>query len=65
MKTLEIILRLIDKLLTAISTKKAQNERDKLEQDPANWFSDHFNRMPHSGSQRKTDETSSSGDTPA
>jgi hypothetical protein len=43
MKTLEIILRLIDKLLTAISFKKAQNERDKLEQNPADFFISHFN----------------------
>lgn len=42
MKTLEIILRLIDKLLTAISLKKAQDEREKLSQDPANWFNTHF-----------------------
>lgn len=43
MKTLEIILRLIDKLLTAISTKKAQNERNQLENDPYTWYHDHFN----------------------
>ena len=42
MKTLEIILRLIDKLLASIAMKKAQNERDKLEQAPDNWFALHF-----------------------
>ena len=43
MNLLEIILRLVDKLLTAIAFKKAQNERDKLENSPADFFADHFN----------------------
>lgn len=42
MKTLEIILRLIDELLTAIKFKKVQNERNELEQNPDNWFALHF-----------------------
>jgi hypothetical protein len=42
MKALEIILRLIDKLLTAIYQKKAQNEVDKLEANPHDFFVDHF-----------------------
>lgn len=45
MSVLEIILRLVDKLLTAIAFKKAQNERDKLEQNPADFFVDHFSGM--------------------
>ena len=55
MSVLEIILRLIDKLLTAISTKKAQNERDKLEQSPDLWFSQHFNGGVQS-TENKTDK---------
>lgn len=43
MKTLEILLRLIDNLLTAIKFRKAQNERNELEQAPDKWFADHFN----------------------
>lgn len=43
MNLLEIILRLVDKLLAAIAFKKAQNERDKLENSPADFFADHFN----------------------
>lgn len=54
MKTLEIILRLIDKLLTAISLKKAQNERDKLEQNPADFFINHFGGVSESAD--KTDK---------
>lgn len=42
MKSLEIILRLLDNLLTAIKLRKAQNERNELEQAPDNWFRTHF-----------------------
>ena len=42
MKTLEIILRLIDKLLASIAIKKAQNEREKIEASPDDWFRTHF-----------------------
>jgi len=42
MKTIEIILRLIDNLLTAIKSRKAQNERNELEQDPFTWYVDKF-----------------------
>lgn len=42
MKSLEIILRLIDELLTAIKFRKAQNERNELEASPDNWFALHF-----------------------
>lgn len=57
MNLLEIILRLVDKLLTAIAFKKAQNERDKLEANPADFFADHFNGgLPDTTD--KTDKTS-------
>lgn len=42
MKSLEIILRLIDNLLTAIKSRKAQNERNKLEKSPYSWYVDKF-----------------------
>ena len=57
MNLLEIILRLVDKLLTAIAFKKAQNERDKLEANPAEFFADHFNGGL-SDTADKTDKTS-------
>lgn len=57
MNLLEIILRLVDKLLTAIAFKKAQNERDKLENSPADFFIDHFNGGL-SDTTDKTDKTS-------
>lgn len=62
MNLLEIILRLVDKLLTAIAFKKAQNERDKLEQAPDKWFSNHFNGGL-SDTADKTDKTSTPSDT--
>ncbi|CAB4133877.1 hypothetical protein UFOVP263_33 [uncultured Caudovirales phage] len=43
----------LDKLLTLIlgwvalrNQEKAQAERDNLEKNPANWFSNHFSGMP-------------------
>lgn len=42
MKVVEIILRLLDEILTAIKVRKAQNERTELEQAPDNWFRNHF-----------------------
>jgi len=59
-KTLEIILRLVDKLLTAIAFKKAQNERDKLENNPADFFIDHFGGM--SDTTDKADKTNTTSD---
>ena len=55
MKSIEIILRLIDNLLTAIKFRKAQNERNELETDPYNWYVDHFNGMQSPND--KTDKT--------
>lgn len=43
MKSLEILLRLIDSLLTAFKFRKAQNERNELEQNVNAWFNGHFN----------------------
>jgi len=57
MKTLEILLRLLDNLLAAIKFRKAQNERNELEDNPANWFTNHFN-VGVSDTNSKTDKTS-------
>ena len=62
MNLLEIILRLVDKLLTAIAFKKAQNERDKLEANPAEFFADHFNGGL-SNTTDKTDKTNTPSNT--
>ena len=58
MKSLEIILRLLDNLLTAIKFRKAQNDRNELEQAPDKWFANHFNGGVSAPSD-KTDKTSS------
>lgn len=42
MKILEIILRLLDGIISAIAYKKAQSQHDKLEENPADWFNGHF-----------------------
>lgn len=42
MKVLEIFLRLLDKLISTIQTRKNQDERDNLEASPAEWFDNHF-----------------------
>jgi len=59
MKTLEILLRLIDSLLTAIKFRKAQNECDELSENPANWFATHFGYGVQSD-KRKADKAISS-----
>jgi hypothetical protein len=43
MKVLEIFFRLLDKLIKSIELKKAQDARNDLEKNPADWFDDHFN----------------------
>jgi hypothetical protein len=56
------IIAVIDKLLNLLQVwavrqqqKKAQNERNKLENDPYLWFDAHFNGVPEST--RKTTDT--------
>jgi hypothetical protein len=61
MKTLEIILRLLDNLLAAIKFKKAQNDRDKLEANPADFFTQHFNGGL-SDTNSQTDQASTTSD---
>lgn len=53
MKALEIFLRLLDKFISAIQNRKNQDERNKLEDSPADWFDEHFNGM----SSDKSDKT--------
>lgn len=60
MKSLEIIFRLLDQFLTAIKLRKAQNERDKLEQAPDDWFRTHFGYGVQSDNAKKTDKANSS-----
>lgn len=56
MKALTIILQLIDQILTAIKFRKDQNDREKLEADPAAFFTDHFGKLPSKdGETNKTD----------
>lgn len=62
MKSLEIILRLLDNLLAAIKFKRAQNERDKLEANPADFFIQHFNGGL-SNTSDKTDKASTPSNT--
>lgn len=62
MKSLEIILRLLDNLLTAIKLRKAQNERNELAKNPANWFATHFGYGLQSD-KHKADKTTSASDT--
>ena len=57
MKALAIILQLIDELLAAIKYRKAQNERDKIEQSPFDWFSDGFGGGRVQSPKDKTDKT--------
>ena len=59
MKAIEILLRLIDNLLTAIKFRKAQDERDELENNPSAWFAKRFNDGL-SATHDKTNKTDSS-----
>jgi hypothetical protein len=59
MKTLEILLRLIDKLLASLAFRKAQDARNKLEESPSDWFAKHFNSSMFPETTSKTDKTNS------
>jgi hypothetical protein len=61
MKVVEIIIRLLDEILTAIKVRKAQNERTKLEQTPDSWFRDHFGGGVQSNDADKTNKTDTIG----
>lgn len=54
------LVSLLDKLLTLLQgwvarqeNKKAQEARDEIEQNPADWFDNHFSGLPND----KTDKT--------
>lgn len=63
MKTLEILFRIFDYIFTTILQKKTQNERNKLEELPADWFSEHFSSSVSSNPASKTDKTDPSNRT--
>ena len=46
MKSLEIILRVVEYVFTLFLNKKAQDERNALEANPGGWFKSHFGGMP-------------------
>ena len=52
---LDKVLGLIQVLLKKIQEKRAQDERDSLEANPAEWFSEHFD-----GVQSTSDKTETS-----
>lgn len=52
---LDRVLSLIQVLIRKAQEKRAQNERDKLESNPADWFHHHFDGV--SDSKTKTDKT--------
>ena len=56
MKSIEILLRFFDYILTTLLQKKTQNERDKLEELPADWFSEHFSNSVSSKRTTKADQ---------
>jgi hypothetical protein len=58
------LLSLLDKLLTLLQgwvarqeNKKAQEARDELEQNPADWFDEHFSNGVRPDDSSKTDKT--------
>lgn len=58
MKSLEILLRLIDNLLTAIKIRKNQNERNAVEQNPYNWYRSKFGGMQQGNDKANKTDTS-------
>jgi hypothetical protein len=58
------IIAVLDKLLALLQGwvarqehKKAQEARDAIEQNPADWFGTHFSNGVHSDKSSKTDKT--------
>lgn len=63
-KLLDRLVELAFRLLQAYRIKRAQAERDRLEQDPAMWFDDHFNGVrgtmsDHAFTTKQTDSSKS------
>lgn len=50
---LDKALSLIHLILAKLKVKKAQDERDALENDPYLWFDSHFNGVPESARQKR------------
>ena len=54
---LDRVLSLIQVLIRKAQEKRAQNERDKLENDPFDFYVHHFDGVSESSSKAKTNET--------
>lgn len=61
MKSLEIILRLVEFFFNEWHQKQAQKARDKLEQNPAGWFTEHFGGLRESDKTGQADKTNAEG----
>lgn len=57
MKAIEILARILDYLFSTFLSKKAQDERNKVESSPADWFDDHFSNGVSSDQSDKTNKT--------
>ena len=54
MKALEILARILDYLFSTFLSKKAQDERNKIESNPSDWFTEHFSNGVSSDKHDKT-----------
>lgn len=53
---LDRVLSLIQVLIKKIQEKRAQDERDSLEANPAEWFSEHFDGVQSTSDEAKTSQ---------
>ena len=61
---LDKVFRLIHLIIWNAKNKKAQDERDKLENDPFNFFVDHFDGVSNTASNKsKADKTNTENST--
>lgn len=51
------VLEIISKVIEKITERMRQNDRDKLENDPVDWFSDHFDGVRDNTETDKADNT--------
>lgn len=50
------VLEIISKVIEKITERMRQNERDKLENDPVDWFADHFDGVRDNAEADKADD---------
>ena len=50
------VLEIISKVIEKITERMRQNDRDKLENDPVDWFADHFDGVRDNTETDKTDD---------